>query len=74
MTRLLKLTAPLLAIAAMLAESAARAAWWNVAVNLPQLDDEGAAGEIRRQCAEMLEGARARASSIEAECAESGKP
>lgn len=48
-----------LAIAAVLAESAARSAWWNVSINLPLLDDdaerERIAAEGDRACSTATE-------------------
>lgn len=48
-----------LAIAAVLAEAAARSAWWNVNINLSLLADEGERGRIaaegERACAKAME-------------------
>jgi formiminotetrahydrofolate cyclodeaminase len=57
-----------LAIAAILAEAAARAAAWNVAVNLPALDSETRRQDLAEQCDSMLENAVATTRRIEKAC------
>ncbi|MHC5002951.1 MAG: cyclodeaminase/cyclohydrolase family protein [Planctomycetota bacterium] len=57
-----------LAIAAVLAEAAARAAAWNVHVNLPQLDDEERTSRIAHQVETLVADTRARCGRIEAGC------
>ena len=53
-----------LAIATVLAEAAARAAAWNVRINLPSLTDQKAAGEIAAFQQELLEKARTLADEV----------
>jgi glutamate formiminotransferase/formiminotetrahydrofolate cyclodeaminase len=57
-----------LAIATVLAESAARSASWMVRVNLPLLDDEGEAERIERECGERLERAADLREELENSC------
>lgn len=57
-----------LAIAAVLAEGAARSAWWNVAVNLPLLEDEGERKAVREGTLRMLAEAAERVKRVEAAC------
>ena len=57
-----------LAIAAVLAEAAAKAAWWNVFVNLPLIDDETRRAAIQEELGRMLDEAAARCNTIEAAC------
>ena len=52
-----------LAISAVLAEAAGRSAWWNVAVNLPQMGDGAQAARVREECRGMLEQAGGRRAS-----------
>lgn len=59
-----------LAIAAILAEAAARAAWWNVLVNLPNLPDARERDRIAADVQSMLEEANARRRRIEQVCAQ----
>jgi len=54
-----------LAIAAILGEAAAKAAWWNVAVNLPLIADENQRGTAESECRAEVEFAAARRASIE---------
>lgn len=58
-----------LAIAAILAESAARSAWWNVLVNLPNLPDAAERDRIAADVQSMLEEAARRRTRIERACA-----
>lgn len=57
-----------LAIAAILAEAAARAGAWNVRVNLPGIADEGVRAELGREAEDLLAKARRAASEIELAC------
>jgi formiminotetrahydrofolate cyclodeaminase len=57
-----------LAIAAVLAEAGARAAAWNVFVNLPGLADERTRQDLAEQCDSLLENAVATARRIERAC------
>lgn len=56
-----------LAIAAILAEAAAKSGWWNVAVNLTLIEDE-TARQVREEMMGMLEEAAARRVRIERAC------
>lgn len=58
-----------LAIAAILAEAAARSAWWNVLVNLPNLPDAAQRDRIAADVQAMLEEASHRRHRIEQACA-----
>ena len=58
-----------LAIAAVLAEAAARSAWWNVLVNLPNLPDGAQRDRIAADVQGMLEEAGQRRGRIERACA-----
>jgi formiminotetrahydrofolate cyclodeaminase len=58
-----------LAIAAVIAEAAARAAAWNVRINLPLLDSESHAAGIKSQIEELLQGAHRLSADIETACA-----
>jgi formiminotetrahydrofolate cyclodeaminase len=58
-----------LAIAAILAESAAKSAWWNVKMNLTLLPDPKAQGTIEHESQAMLGDAAVRRASIEQACA-----
>lgn len=57
-----------LAIAAVLAEAAARSAAWNVEVNLPGIEDPSVREGLREQCATMLETAVTTARRVERGC------
>jgi len=57
-----------LAIAAVLAEAAARSAAWNVVANLPNLPDERTRQDLAEQCDSLLENAIATARRIERAC------
>ncbi|MBK7406307.1 MAG: cyclodeaminase/cyclohydrolase family protein [Phycisphaerales bacterium] len=57
-----------LAIAAVLAEAAARSAAWNVEVNLPLIADPAVREGLREQCASMLENTVATARRVERAC------
>lgn len=57
-----------LAIAAILAEAGARAAAWNVFVNLPTLADAGTRQDLAEQCDSLLENAVATARRVERAC------
>lgn len=56
-----------LAIAAILAEAAAKSGWWNVAVNLTLIEDE-TARQVREEMMGMLEEAGARRVRVERAC------
>lgn len=56
-----------LAIAGVLAESAARSAWWNVLVNLEFLS-EAERAQVRGECEAMLRDAEERRRRVEAAC------
>lgn len=57
-----------LAIAAILAEAAAKSAWWNVAVNLELLPDQSASATLRAECQRLLADAAGRRVHIERAC------
>lgn len=57
-----------LAIAAILAEAAARAAAWNVVVNLPGITDAELRASLTEQCERMLAGAIEAAGQVERAC------
>ncbi len=57
-----------LAIAAVLADAAARSAAWNVRINLPLLDDEQAAEQMNAQVEQDLQATRSRCERIEQAC------
>jgi len=57
-----------LAIAAILAEAAARAAAWNVLVNLPGIADAQARASLAEQCGRMVAGAIETAGRVERAC------
>jgi formiminotetrahydrofolate cyclodeaminase len=57
-----------LAIAAIMAEAGARAAAWNVLVNLPGIQDEPTRQDLAEQCDSLLENAVATARRIERAC------
>ncbi len=57
-----------LAIAAVMAEAGARAAAWNVYVNLPGLADERTRQDLAEQCDSLLENAVATARRVERAC------
>jgi formiminotetrahydrofolate cyclodeaminase len=57
-----------LAIAGVLAEAAARSAWWNVAVNLPLLQDVERRGAIEREGAGLLARAVVSRAELERAC------
>lgn len=58
-----------LAIAAILAEAAVRAAVWNVRINLPSLADEADRTALAETAGEQVQEARRAAASIESSCA-----
>ncbi len=58
-----------LAIAAVLAEAGARAAWWNVSVNLTLLPDGPERQRIEDECRGLLEQAAVRRAAVESACA-----
>jgi formiminotetrahydrofolate cyclodeaminase len=58
-----------LAIAALLADAAARAGAWNVRINLPLLPDESARAARERELAALLEICAAIAARVQAACA-----
>lgn len=58
-----------LAIAAILAEAAARAGWWNVLVNLALLESEDERAELRAEMTRLLSEAAIRRTAIEQACA-----
>lgn len=57
-----------LAIAAILAEAAAKSAWWNVAVNLELIEDQAKRSGIRADAQGMVEQAAVRRAVIEKAC------
>ena len=57
-----------LAIAAILAEAAAKGGWWNVSVNLELLSDESRRVTLRAECQKMLAEAATRRVHIERAC------
>ncbi len=57
-----------LAIAGILAEAAARSAWWNVAVNLPLLDSPAERESVEYECRSLLADAGSRADRIQDAC------
>jgi methenyltetrahydrofolate cyclohydrolase len=57
-----------LAIAAILAEAAAKSGWWNVNVNLDLLSDESRRATLRAECQKMLAEAATRRVHIERAC------
>ena len=57
-----------LAISAVLAEAAAKSAWWNVAVNLSLLTDPRRVADIRAECEELLTQASERRERVEQAC------
>jgi len=63
-----KLLASDLAIAAILAETAARAAAWNVRINLPQVEDAGRRASFEQHVAEALATSRELCRKIELVC------
>ncbi|MCA9295269.1 MAG: cyclodeaminase/cyclohydrolase family protein, partial [Phycisphaerales bacterium] len=58
-----------LAIAAVLVESAARSAAWNIRINLPLLRDKGVAKQTRTETARTSNAIRALTESVESRCA-----
>jgi methenyltetrahydrofolate cyclohydrolase len=59
-----------LAIAAILADAAARASWWNIAVNAAFLADRAEAERITGQARGLLRECAAMSASVEARCGE----
>lgn len=63
-----------LGVAAVLAEATARAAYWNVRINLPLMDDERERVRLDHESAAMVRDTRERAERVELACArESGE-
>ncbi len=58
-----------LAIAAILAESAARSAWWNVKVNLPLLPTPESRATLEQELQTLLQDAQTRRQTLEHTCA-----
>lgn len=58
-----------LAIAGVLAEAAARAAWWNIQVNLPLIADPAAREQIAAEARRDLDDAAAKRTAVEEFCA-----
>ena len=57
-----------LAISAVLAEAAAKSAWWNVHVNLPLIEDSRRRAAVQEELTRMLDEAAARRDAIEVAC------
>lgn len=57
-----------LAIAAILAEAAARAAWWNILINMPLIADEQTAGDTAQRVGSTLSSIQSLAHEIENAC------
>lgn len=58
-----------LAVAAILAEAAARSGWWNVRINLPLMPEGPKREALRLQMLDLLSVSRRRAEAIELACA-----
>jgi methenyltetrahydrofolate cyclohydrolase len=63
-----KMLASDLAIAAILADAAARSAAWNVRINLPQVGDAGLRNTIERHVAQALAKGKALSEAVERAC------